>query len=30
VLGTLAATRLAAADEIVPAIDIELMQRVLV
>ena len=30
VLGTLAATRLAAADEIVPAIDIKLMQRVLV
>jgi HAD superfamily hydrolase (TIGR01509 family) len=29
VLGTLAPTRLAAADEIVPAIDVELMQRLL-
>jgi beta-phosphoglucomutase-like phosphatase (HAD superfamily) len=29
VLGTLRANRLAAADEIVPAIDVELMQRLL-
>ena len=29
VLGTLAPERLAAADEIVPAIDVELMQRLL-
>ena len=29
VLGTLRADRLAAADEIVPAIDVELMQRLL-
>jgi beta-phosphoglucomutase-like phosphatase (HAD superfamily) len=29
VLGTLAPARLAAADEIVPAIDVELMQRLL-